>query len=157
VELIQDGGFEQGASGPWVQYSSGGYELIGAGVGYGESWGACLGGYDNLNESLSQYLDVPADTIAASNTLKVYMYTTELGAGVYDTLTMTLSDTEGNPLATFAVYDNTKTAYTWVTMVSPDLASYRGQRLLYTIRASTDDSLATSFYVDDVSFTVQVP
>jgi len=157
VELIQDGGFEQGTFGPWLPYSSGEYRLIYDDVGYGGSWGAWLGGYDNARDAVGQYLTMPADAIIGGATLKVYMETNDPSPSPSDTLAVELWDAEGNTLVTFPVYDNTQTVDTWVTYESPDLAAYRGQSFFFTIYASTDATYDTSFYVDDVSLTVQVP
>ena len=59
----------------------------------------------------------------------------------------------GTTLATLQTVNDGSTANTW-THPSFSLLTYAGQTIRVTFRATTDGSLTTTFFVDDVSVNV---
>lgn len=142
---IQNGGFESGLS-PWVQTSSGGYSLIDSYLPRTGSYSAWMSGYNNANDMLYQAITIPAN-----GTLKYWWYMTssEGTTTSYDYFYVRLYNTSGTLVATLKTRSNKDTRNTWV-QDSISLASYAGQTLRIAFVTTTDISLTTSFFVDDV-------
>ena len=145
-EKIVNGGFENGAS-PWVQYSSGGYQLIDTTRPHTGSYGVYFGDYNNANEYIYQTITIPTN-----GTLKYWWYmTSSEGTGAaYDYFYVRLYNTSGGLVATLRTRSNTAARNAWY-QDTLSLASYAGQTLRVQFSATTDSSLVTAFYVDDVS------
>jgi thermitase len=143
---LQNGGFESGAA-PWVESSSGGYELITTDNPHSGAYGVWMGGYDNATESVTQTVLVPTN-----GTLRFYWYMTsaEGTATAYDYLRVKLLDANNNLVATLKTHSNKDVRSVW-TQDSISVASYAGQTLKIQFEVTTDASLSTSFYVDDVT------
>jgi subtilisin family serine protease len=143
---IVNGGFESGTS-PWVQTSSGGYQLITTTRPRTGSYSAYFGGYNNANEKIYQTISVPA----GGATLSYYYYqTSSEGTSVaYDYLRVRVYNSSGTLLGTLKTYSNRSTRNAWVAD-SASLSSYAGQTVRIQFEATTDSSLVSSFFVDDV-------
>ena len=103
LELVQNGGFEQGAAG-WQTFSAQGYDLISNFNPHTGSLGAYMGGVNNADDRLSQALTLPAGTTL---TLKAWWYlATAETADTFDTLTIALTAADGTPLSTLATLGN---------------------------------------------------
>jgi subtilisin family serine protease len=146
TEKIVNGGFEAGTS-PWTQSSSGGYSLITTTRPHTGSYGAYLGGYNNATESISQQVTVPAN---GTLTYWWYMTTSESGSTVYDRLRVRVLNSAGTVLATPRTWSNASGAGLW-RQDTLSLAAYAGQAVKVEFNATTDSSLVSSFFVDDVS------
>lgn len=149
VNPIRNGDFEGGADGNWTESSTGGWDIItqsfpGDVTPHSGSWAAWLGGdYDDIS-SLQQsgialsgvrYLHfwywIASEDICGFDFGKVFVNGTEK-------LSFTLcgtNDTAG-----------------WVEGVL-DLNSYMGTTISLEFRATTDESLNSNFFIDDVSIT----
>jgi len=147
VQLIRNGGFEEGASG-WDAYSAQGYDLISNFNPHTGSLGAFLGGANDADDRLSQALTLPVDTTLTLNSWW-YLATAET-AGTFDTLTIALTAADGTLLATLATLDNTATAGQWAEL-TVDLTAYAGQSVVLRYAARTDQDLVSEFYLDDIS------
>lgn len=139
---IVNGGFESGATG-WTQSPDG---LITTG-GHTGAYSAWLGGANYANERLSQPITVPAN-----GTLRYHWRMTSFeGTSVaYDHLHVRVYSSSGALLGTLRTWSNRNARNVW----SPDtlsLAAYAGQSVRISFEATTDFSLITSFFVDDVS------
>ena len=143
---IVNGGFESGSS-PWVESSSGGYELVATTLPHTGSYSAYLGGYNSGTDSIYQTITIPSN---GTLTYWWYMSTQESGATAYDYLRVRLYNTSGGLVTTLRTFSNASGAGTW-RQDSLSLASYAGQTLRVQFTATTDVSLPTSFFVDDVS------
>jgi bacillopeptidase F (M6 metalloprotease family) len=71
----------------------------------------------------------------------------------YDKLTTQVLNSSGGVLATLKTISNTNTRNTWVKETF-DLTAYKGQTIRVYFKGTTDSSLLTSFFVDDVSLNV---
>jgi thermitase len=146
-DLIENGGFESGTA-PWTQTSTGGYGLIDGTRPRTGTRSAYLAGYNSGTDTLDQTITVPS---TGSLRFWWYMTTQESGSTVYDRLQVRVLSSSGAVLATPLTYSNASGAGLWREAVL-SLASYAGQSVRVQFRATTDSSLPTSFFVDDVSF-----
>lgn len=151
--LIANGDFENGRPpDPWVEYSSGGYHLVYEGVGYGGSWGAWLGGYDDGWDYMEQSFVVPAGVETAALSFHWGMVSEDSSSVPYDTFVVTLRDSSGSRLQTLFTANNTDTRDVWLGETIPVyLSPYAGQTLRLRLEAETDYSLETSFFADDIT------
>lgn len=143
---IVNGGFESGTTG-WTQASSGGYNVIDTTRPRTGSYSVYMGGYNNASEGIYQTLTVPA-----GKSLSFYWYqtTAEGSTTAYDYLRVRVYNTSGTLLGTLATRSNVNTKNAWVAE-SLSLAAYAGQTVRIRFETTTDSSLITSFFVDDVS------
>jgi len=146
--IISNGGFESGRT-VWTEYSSHGWSLIinsGFPISvtpHSGSWAAWLGGdYDDISY-IQQQVTVPSTCpylafyhwIASSDTCGYDFGTTRINGTVVDTVNLcSLTDTGG-----------------WV-LKSINLSAYSGQSVTLQIGATTDESLNSNWFIDDVSF-----
>jgi hypothetical protein len=144
-ERIVNGGFESGTS-PWVQSSANGYQLVDPTRPHSGSYSAWLCGYNNCNDQIYQTITVPSN-----GTLTYWWYmTTQETTHPWDYMRVRLYNTSGTLLATLRTWNDGSGANTW-RQDSISLASYAGQTVRVHFGATTDGSLTTSFFVDDVS------
>jgi subtilisin family serine protease len=143
---IVNGGFESGTA-PWAQASSGGYQLITTNRPHAGAYSAWLGGYNNGSDSIYQTITVPSN---GTLTYWWYMTTQESGSTPYDYLRVRLYTSGGAQVATLRTFSNASGAGAW-RQDSISLASYAGQTLRVHFSVTTDSSLLTSFYLDDVA------
>ncbi|HEX6289671.1 MAG TPA: M14 family zinc carboxypeptidase [Herpetosiphonaceae bacterium] len=145
-ERIVNGGFESGTS-PWVQSSSGGYQLVDTTRPHTGSYSAYLADYNNGTDSIYQTVTIPTN---GTLTYWWYMSTQESGTTAYDYLRVRLYNSSGTLVATLRTWSNASGAGVW-RQDSLSLASYAGQSLRVQFTATNDTSLPTAFFVDDVS------
>ena len=141
---IVNGDFESGGTG-WTESAAG---LIGTNLPHGGSYSAWLGGADVASERVSQTITVPAD-----GTLRYHwqMTTTDTSGRPHDYLRVRVySGTSGALLRTVRTWSNRHAANAW-SSDSVNLAAYGGRTVQISFEATTDSTLPTSFYVDDVS------
>jgi subtilisin family serine protease len=143
---IQNGGFENGTS-PWVQSSSGGYQLITTNRPRTGSYSAWLGGYNNGTDTIGQTVTIPSN---GTLTYWWYMTSSEGTSTAYDYFRVRLYNSSGALVATVRTRSNTAARGAWF-QDSISLGTYAGQALKVQFEVTTDYSLVTSFFVDDVS------
>jgi thermitase len=146
TEKIVNGGFESGTS-PWVQSSSGGYQLIDSTRPHAGSYSAYLADYNNGSDSIYQSVTIPSN---GTLTYWWYMQTQESGSTAYDYLRVRLYNSSGTLVATLRSWSNASGAGQW-RQDSLSLANYAGQTLRVQFTATNDSTLPTGFFVDDVS------
>ncbi|HET6312958.1 MAG TPA: S8 family serine peptidase [Chloroflexia bacterium] len=145
TERIVNGGFESGTS-PWVQSSANGYQLIDPTRPRTGTYSAWLCGYNNCNDNIYQTVTVPTN-----GTLTYWWYmTTQETSHPWDYLRVRLYNTSGTLLTTLRTWNDGSGAGVW-RQDSISLAGYAGQTVRVHFGATTDGSLTTSFFVDDVS------
>ena len=143
---LQNGGFENGTS-PWTESSSGGYALVDPFRPHTGNYSAWMGGYNNGADTIGQSVTVPA---GGTLTYWWYMSTTEGSSVGYDFLRVKVYGSSGTLLATVKSRSNRDVRSRW-TQDSVSLAAYAGQTVRLEFSVTTDYSLATSFWVDDVA------
>lgn len=156
-QLVSNGGFENGTS-PWQESSAGGYELISTQNPHTGSYSAWLCGYDNCNDQISQTVTLPSSFSTATLSYWYYSDTNEAaGSPCYDYFYSGLLDSSGNTITTTQQSCNSNVTNGWVHEsfdVSSALSSYAGQQVQVAFQGTTDSSLSTDFFVDDVTLTI---
>ncbi len=151
-ESLSNGGFEIGTS-PWVQTSSGGYQIVDTTRPHTGSYSAYLGGYNRATDTIYQQVTIPSNATSATLTYWWNVSTQESGSRSYDYLYARVLDANGNTLTTLQTLSNTSVQNTW-TKSTYSLLAYKGQTVRIYFKGTTDVSLPTSFFVDDVSLNV---
>ncbi|QQE79883.1 protease pro-enzyme activation domain-containing protein [Alicyclobacillus sp. SO9] len=149
TQLIQNGGFESGTS-PWVESSSGGYQLIDTTNPHTGSYSAYLAGYNNANDSIYQTISIPSSATKVTLSYWTDVQTTETTHS-YDFLKVELRDANGNVLKTIQTQSDA-TATGWKSQ-SFDISGYAGKTVEVYFDGTNDSSNPTDFFVDDVSVT----
>ena len=151
-EFMANGGFESGTS-PWVQSSSGGYQLIDGTRPRTGTRSAYLAGYNNGVDQIYQTVTIPANATSATWRFWYNVTTQEACCTPYDYLYAQVRNTSGTLLATLQTVNNSAPQNQWLQS-SLNVFAYRGQTIRLHFRATNDVSLPTSFFVDDVSLSV---
>lgn len=148
VSPLVNPGFESGPTG-WTEYSAQGWDLIlnsgfPPGVtAHGGSWLTWLGGDDNEVAYVQQSVTVPA----ATPYLAYWHWIDSVDACGFDFGSVQVDGTTINQ------YNLCSSANTggWVKHVV-NLGAYSGQTVTLRIRVTTDSSLVSNLFVDDVAF-----
>jgi Zn-dependent metalloprotease len=145
---IANPGFESGAA-SWTQTT--GVITNDATKAHAGAWLGWLNGYGTAHtDSLSQSVVIPAATSAnLSLWLKVTSAETSTTTA-YDTLKVQV--VSGSTTTTLATYSNVNKGTTYVQK-SLNMTPYVGKTVTVKVVGVEDASLATSFYVDDLSLT----
>jgi hypothetical protein len=156
--LIVNGGFESGSS-PWVESSSGGYEIVSTALPHTGSDSAYLCGYNSCRDRIQQSVTVPASYSSMTLSFWFYSDTTETSTTTcYDNFYADLLNTSGGYIVTPFTNCNKNATNGWVFEtfdVSSALASYKGQTIKVSFTGTTDTSYPSDFFVDDVALTAQ--
>ncbi|MGW0753427.1 M28 family peptidase [Streptomyces sp. NPDC002587] len=145
-QLVVNGGFENGAS-PWTA-TAGVITNQSGQVPHGGGYMAWLNGYGSSHtDSASQSLTIPSGCASYQLSFFLHIDTDEDESVVYDRFTVAVG---GRTLATLSNLD----ANSGYVQKSYDLSPFAGQTVTLKFNGVEDQSLQTSFVVDDV--TVQV-
>ncbi|MEU4733271.1 M28 family peptidase, partial [Streptomyces sp. NPDC023588] len=145
-QLVVNGGFESGSS-PWTA-TSGVITNQSGQLPHSGSYKAWLNGYGSSHtDSASQSLSIPSGCASYRLSFFLHIDTDEDENVVYDRFTVSVG---GQTLETFSNV-NANSGYVQKTY---DLAAFAGQSVTLKFNGVEDQSLQTSFVVDDV--TVQV-
>ncbi|PDW03707.1 trypsin-like serine protease [Candidatus Viridilinea mediisalina] len=152
VSVLQNGNFEQGSNGTWIEFSS---NLGGSGAiiypqsrlpssiaPYGGNYLAWLGGLDHETARLSQRITIPTGT----PTLSFYYMIFSSDVCGYDFFSLRLNNTRIASADLCAANEVT----TW-TRHEIDLRAYAGQSAELIFEVTTDGSLISNFFLDDVA------
>jgi hypothetical protein len=159
-QLVGNPGFENGSpnTAPWT---------VSAGVidskstsqpPHTGSWKAWLNGYGAVHtDTLWQSVSIPSTATGATLTFWRHIDTAETSTTkAYDTLKIQVRNSSGTVLATLATYSNLNAAAGYA-QVSFDLAAYKGKTIQIYLIGVEDNSLKTSFVVDDFLLNVTTP
>lgn len=148
---IQNGGFEN-----WWDY----WDISGpthSTLAYSGSYSAWLGGYNNANDTLYQTVTIPSvgpegDPVVSVRLIYYWHMTTDEISTYsdYDHFYARIRNTGGGTLRELEHLTNRSTEGAWVSS-SFDVTEFKGQTVQVYFGATTDPSLPTSFYVDDVA------
>lgn len=144
TDLIVDGDFE--ALSGWSEFSSNDFILIGnfgSPVAHSGANLAWLSGANNEVSEISQIITIPAGGTATLSFY--YQIVSEDGCG-FDFANVTLNSI---PVLSYDLCIDTQTGG-WV-QATVDVSSFAGQTVTLTFSTSSDSSLISSFYVDDVA------
>ncbi|HEX9056032.1 MAG TPA: S53 family peptidase [Ktedonobacterales bacterium] len=164
VNLVQAGGFE--TTGPWQQFSQGGYSLLAPGHPHTGSNGffACF--YPSCDDRVQQILEVPASVVSA--TLSYYfdadsaLNSTAPALSCQDHFTATLANPDGTVFDTVqSTCATTAGGYTLESFdVTTALQAHRGQPIVLMFRGTAANEVGnagfiTAWFVDDVSLAIR--
>ena len=149
--MISNGGFENGTT-PWVESSSGGYEIIDTTRPHTGSYSAYLCGYNNCSDSIYQQVSIPASAHSVQLSYSYYISTQET-RHPYDYLYVRVRNSSGSTLQTVQTFSDGSTTNSWQS-ASADLSAYTGQTVQIAFVATNDSMYPTDFFVDDVALTV---
>ncbi len=147
-ERLTNGGFESGTS-PWVQTSTNGFQLIDTTRPHTGLYSAYLNGYNNGVDTIYQQVTIPSTATSATLSYWWYMSTQET-THPWDYMYTQVLNSSGGLLATLQTINDGSTRNTWVNPTF-NLLAYKGQTIRIYFKGTTDSSLPTSFFVDDVS------
>ena len=158
--MIQNGGFENGTA-PWVEYSSGGYEIIDSTNPHTGNYSAFLCGYPSCSDSIGQSFTVPTGNSTIMLSYWWYGLTQHRTSLCVDTLAVTVLDGNGHMIGRLQLACNYNAAARWLHAsfnVTSLLSRYGGKTVMLFFAARTSPSLlTTSFFVDDVALTLSTP
>lgn len=144
---LQNGNFEQGATG-WTAGSSNGWDVIvndlpGSVTPRSGAWAAWLGGAKNETTTLGQQVTVPTGLPV----LTYWHWIASADLCGYDQAAVRIN---GLTVKSYALCGSSDTNG-W-QRVAINLASYAGQKVTLEFRVTTDDSLNSNLFLDDVTF-----
>lgn len=156
VNVLNNGNFDGGSGGGWMETSSGGFNLV---VNQSEPgvtantqpFLAWLSGYDDATDSLYQDVLIPDDATMVS--VRGYRWTVtseDPGALGFDVSQIDIADGSGNSLEGLAEWTNQDATSTWTAFNLPVTGSYQGQIVRLRLRSDTDLSLSTHFLYDSL-------
>ncbi|WP_405501394.1 M28 family peptidase [Streptomyces anulatus] len=148
AQVVANGGFENGSA-PWTTTSGVITNQVGPGQApHSGTYVAWLNGWGSPRvDSAAQSLTIPAGCTSARLSYYVHIDTAEWEATPYDTLTVTAGG------ETLAALSNTDSA-TGYAHRTHDLGKFAGQTIVLKFTGIEDQSLQTSFVVDDVTLEV---
>jgi hypothetical protein len=157
TQLLGNAGFETGSGSPWVESSSGGYEIVSTNNPHTGTYSAWLCGYNACSDSLYQTVTLPSTTTKVVLSYWLYIHTSETSTTTcYDYFHAQLLTSSGSTISNVQMRCNLDasgwTQYTFD--VTSTLSSYKGQQIRVAFVGTNDYTLPTDFYVDDVTFTV---
>ncbi len=155
TQMLANPGFENGQS-PWLESSSGGYQIVDPTNPHTGSYSAWLCGYNGCSDAIWQAVTLPSTTTKVVLSYWVYIDTNESGSTCYDYFRVRLRTSAGATISTVSTKCNANasgwTQYTFD--VSSALSSYHGQAIQVAFLGTNDYSLPTDFFVDDVQLNV---
>lgn len=156
-QLIVNGGFESGQT-PWSESSTGGYQIVDPTRPHTGSYSAYLCGYNYCNDQIYQTVTLP--TSFSKVTLGYWYYSdTQEAAGspCYDYFYSRLRSSTGATITTPQKSCNSSVTNGWVYKsfdVTSALGAYAGKQVQVYFQGTTDVSLISDFFVDDVTLNV---
>ncbi|MEO7022252.1 MAG: S53 family peptidase [Ktedonobacteraceae bacterium] len=151
--LVVNPGFENGDA-PWVETSAGGFEIITMDDPHTGASSAFLCGYDNCNDTIRQSITLPSSFTTATFSYWLAISTNETTTRTcFDNFHAVLRTSSGATIATVQTQCNLNVrGFTQFTFnVSSALSTHKGQTIQVFFQGTTDSSLPTNFFVDDVS------
>src|SRR5262249_19127415 len=155
-QLIVNGGFESGTS-PWSQSSSGGFQIIDTTRPHTGTHSAFLCGYNNCNDQIWQTVTIPSTMTNSTLSFWAYFSSNETTTTTcFDFLRARIRTSAGATITT-PLQECNINKHGWVQYtfdVTSALSTFKGQQVQVYFQGTTDVSLTSSMFVDDVTFTV---
>jgi Bacterial Ig domain len=156
-QLLGNPGFENGSSNPspWTT-TSGVVSNSSSEPPHGGTWDAWLDGYGTTHtDTLLQQVAIPASVTTATLSFWLHVDTAETSTTTaYDTLKVQIRNASGTVLQTLATYSNLNAQAGYVQK-SFDVSAFKGQTIQVYLIGVEDNTLQTSFVVDDFALNVQ--
>jgi hypothetical protein len=154
TQLLTNPGFEEGASG-WTgtEYD---FAVNSSGAAHQGNYLAWLGGFGERNsETLYQDVSIPAGAHHATFSFWIDIDTDETSRrNANDKLYVQVRTPEGHVLRTLATYSNLNRTGGYVRKTF-DVSRFAGQDVQLFLKVVEDNGKQSSFFLDDVTLTVQ--
>lgn len=154
TQKLLNPGFENGST-SWVESSAGGFEIVDPTNPHTGSDSAWLCGYNNCSDAIFQSVAIPSSTTKVVLSFWVFISTSETSTTCFDHFFARLRTSSGSTISTVQSKCNTNAGWTQFTFdVTSALSTFHGQTIQVYFGATTDSSLVTNFFVDDVALNV---
>ncbi|MCB0516023.1 MAG: M43 family zinc metalloprotease [Chitinophagales bacterium] len=152
-DYLVNGDFELGVNNGWSESSSNNYQIVDntSGYYYDGAWSAWLGGANNENSQIWQSVTIPATATTA--TLTYYYYITSGSTNCNGDVAYLKIN--GSNLITYGLCQSNQTAN--YTLETVDLLAYAGQTIEIRFQTTTNNTNASSFFVDGAYFNICIP
>jgi kumamolisin len=155
AQELQNPGFESGVATPWVESSSGGYEIIDDSNPHTGSYDAWLCGYYSCSDSIYQTVALPSNTTNVVLSYWVYTESNYTGGSCRDHLYVRLRTTSGTTISTVQSLCQSNQGYTQYSFnVTSALSSYVGKSIEVYFLGTTSSSDYSDFFLDDTALNV---
>jgi kumamolisin len=151
VQLLTNPGFESGQS-PWSESSSGGFQLVDSTRPHTGTMSAFLCGYNRCSDAIWQTVTLRPTTTRVVLSYWLYFSTSESGSTCFDNFFARLRTSSGSTITTVQTRCNAN-ASGWTQFsfdVTSALSGFSGQQIQVYFLGTTDSSLISSMFVDDV-------
>ncbi|NJM39660.1 MAG: M23 family metallopeptidase [Anaerolineae bacterium] len=152
-ELLRNGNFELGRT-AWGAVNSAGANdpLIYTTRPRTGRWSGWLGNRANYTDTLSQGVQVPANSNVLRLSFWRYVQSKEAAGNADDKMTLRLSNPDGQPIATQEVATSAAARHVWQQFTTEfNLAGYAFSTASLSLTGANDADLVSSFFVDDAS------
>jgi kumamolisin len=156
-QIVANGGFENGQT-LWQEQSAAGYQMIDYSKPHSGSYEAWMCGYNSCQDALAQTVILPASFATATLSYWTNIRTQETSSSCSDTFKALVKSAAGLTLSSAPALCNNNASGAWVQRtldLSGGLAGYKGQPVQIVFNASSNSTLSTDFFVDDVTLNVQ--
>ncbi|MGH2517620.1 MAG: IPT/TIG domain-containing protein, partial [Ktedonobacterales bacterium] len=157
TQLLANPGFESGQT-PWSESSANGYQIVDPTNPHTGSYSAYLCGYDYCNDQIWQTVTLPSTTSKVVLSYWLYIDTSEAsGSPCYDYFHAKIRTSSGGTITTVQTKCNSNANNGWVQYtfdLTSATNSYHGKQIEVYFQGTTDVSLPTDFFVDDVALNV---
>ena len=156
TQVLGNPGFETGTGSPWVESSSGGFEIVSTNNPHTGSYSAWMCGYNNCTDSLTQTVSLPTTTTRVVLSYWLFISTNETSSSAFDFFNARLRTSTGTTIATVQTRSNVNASgWTQFTFdVTSTLSNFKGQQIQVYFLGTNGSTLPTSFFVDDVALSV---
>jgi len=155
VNLVENGGFEQGAADP-APWLAGGFTHVSEEQAHGGYYGMWMGGYREANDTLYQLVTVPSEADETNLSYWWHMQSLDDAETPYDYLYVTLQTADGEVLAELEILDNTDRRNVW-SQSTIDVGALAGTTFRIGFDCVGNGAFVTSFFLDDVELIVCGP
>ncbi len=155
VQLLNNPGFENGPS-PWQVSSSNNHQIIDASKPHTGNYSAYLCGYNNCTDVIWQSVTLPTKTTKAVLSYWLYVGSQQTDSACHDYFSARILARNGSTLKVVQTRCNVN-ANGWAHYtfdLTSLLTHYSGQQIQVSFKGTTNATLPTSFFVDDVALNV---
>ena len=158
TNLLSNAPFDAGRGPPWMESSSGGFELVTNDFGtnpltaHTPAFAAWMGGFDGANDDLWQQVAVPADATALRVSGVRLIGTADTPSTPFDYLYVRLRNSSGAVIETMATFSNVDEVATWTAFSANAAAAHAGETVQLLVKATNDffPGTHTNFFVDSL-------
>ena len=155
TQLVSNGGYESGTS-PWLESAANAGQLISTDRPHTGADSAWLCGYNSCNDQIWEAMTLPASFSKLSFSFWYDSDTQDSGTTCHDNFYARIRTSAGATITTPVTLCNYPATNGWVQKtvdVTTALTPYAGQSVQVYFQGTSDATLTTDFFVDDVTLT----